>query len=82
MNLKILSLQTKHVIENIEWIEVNTERGNYVIQKNHVPGIFILKEKKPLIYLQNAIQVILPIDHGALLELTHNYATVLLFNQS
>lgn len=80
MKLKLLSLQQKNVIENIEWIEINTEMGNYIIQHNHAPGIFILAANKPLVYQVNNVQVTIAIDHGAMLEFIHNHATVLLFN--
>ncbi len=82
MKLKLLSLQNKEIIENIEWIEINTERGNYVIQKNHIAGIFILTANKPLLYLHTTLQKTVAIQHGGILEFANNCATVLLFNQS
>lgn len=36
--------------KNIAWIEINTPRGNYIIQKGHVPFIIPLSSQQPITY--------------------------------
>lgn len=34
----------------IQWLEVNTDVGNFVLQKGHAPMILVLKENQPITY--------------------------------
>lgn len=36
--------------KSIAWIEINTPRGNYIIQKGHAPFIIPLSSQAPLTY--------------------------------
>jgi F0F1-type ATP synthase epsilon subunit len=47
MKLNIISLNdTKHL--DINWIEIMTENGNFIVQKNHAPLIATLKESQKI----------------------------------
>ena len=49
MQLTIATPQDKQEFM-ISWIEVNTNVGNFVIQKDHIPMILILAPHKPIIF--------------------------------
>ena len=49
MELKIVSpLETK--TDEIRWIEINTPKGNFVIEPEHAPMIMTLSPGKKVIY--------------------------------
>jgi len=50
MECTILSPLKKRVVE-VEWLDITTNVGNFVIQKGHVPAILLASPKKPLIFL-------------------------------
>ena len=77
MELVIITPAKKDIIEII-WVELNTSNGNYIIQPGHAPSIFMLSEKKPLIYcLKNGKQEIVMIER-AMAEVTRRSVTVLM----
>lgn len=47
MNLTILSPEEKKSMA-IAWIEINTSAGNFVIQPNHAPTIFLISPHQPI----------------------------------
>jgi F0F1-type ATP synthase epsilon subunit len=36
--------------KTVAWIEINTPKGNYIIQKGHVPFIISLSPNEPVTY--------------------------------
>lgn len=77
MQLTIISpSQKKHY--DIAWIELNTDKGNYVIQPGHAPTFFSLKAHAPFTYcLKNGEQVTVMVKR-AMVEVTRNQITFLL----
>ncbi|HJZ23317.1 MAG TPA: hypothetical protein VJ201_02580 [Candidatus Babeliales bacterium] len=49
MILEIISQSSKSTI-NVNWVEVNTYTGNFVIQAGHAPTIISLEPEKELIF--------------------------------
>ena len=46
----ILSSPSEYKTVEVVWLEINTPKGNFVIQKGHVPMIISLSENKPISY--------------------------------
>lgn len=64
MKLRITS-PTRNRTESVSWIEINTTRGNFVIQDGHVPMIITLKPNSPVLFcLENEIQEAVSISTG------------------
>ena len=57
MKLTIIS-PTKKESHEIQWVEINTPTGNYVIQPGHAPMILTLSSEQPVIFclLSGALQ--------------------------
>ncbi len=46
----ILSSPSEYKQIEVVWLEINTPKGNFVIQKGHVPMIITLAENQPISY--------------------------------
>jgi len=61
----------------INWIEINTPKGNFVIQPGHAPTIMSLSKKKPLTFgLKNGKRESLIIQEG-IISIARTHATVI-----
>lgn len=49
MKLSIIS-PNKIIAEGIEWIEINSNVGNFVIQQGHIPMLLVLLPYQQLVY--------------------------------
>ncbi len=77
MKLTILRPYEKEV-HSVAWLEVNTNIGNFVLQKGHAPMMLMLAKDKPLSYcLDNGQQISTPIS-GGILKIDREQATILL----
>ncbi len=52
MLLKFISLSKSENFD-INWLEINTDSGNYVIQPGHVPMIINVKDNSQIIFSLN-----------------------------
>ena len=78
MQLSIISTQDQKDL-SIDWIEVNTLQGNYVIQSGHAPTVLVLAAGSKVIYnsINSEQQTELIIKQG-LLHVTRTDCTLLL----
>jgi F0F1-type ATP synthase epsilon subunit len=82
MQLIIVSPFAKKIID-IEWIELNTPAGNYIIQAEHAPTIVTLTPGKPIIYLTTqgkeeswiVTQAIVQVTRSSVTLVTHDTLT-------
>lgn len=79
MKLTILSpTQTKNF--EVSWIEVQTEKGNFIVQNGHAPTIVLIPDNKELtIGLTDGSTTILN-SIGGILEIKRNSILLLLTN--
>jgi F0F1-type ATP synthase epsilon subunit len=49
MELLIFTPDKKQAFQ-VNWVEINTPAGNYIIQKGHAPTAFTLSTNQPLLY--------------------------------
>ena len=40
----------KNITKNVNWIDVHTPKGNYVIPPGHAPMLLIIREDKPVAF--------------------------------
>lgn len=80
MNLHIISpLRTLQF--NVAWLEVNTNIGNFVIQKGHVPTLLVLAPNQEIVFrLKNGKQESIIVASG-IVEVTREEATVIMQEQ-
>lgn len=63
----------------VSWIEVNTNVGNFVIQRGHMPMILILAQKNPIrVLLTNGKEEIIEVPHGGILKVQRELLKLLL----
>ena len=76
----IFKIYSPHEFQEHEvvWIEINTPEGNFIIQKEHVPTIFLLSPEKELIFrYRTGKQEIRILKEGGILEVTRSSATLI-----
>lgn len=77
MELKILRPTSSQTFD-INWLEAQTDQGNFVILPGHAPMIILLASGKPLVMeLSDSTKHILNIT-AALLQVTRNSLTLLI----
>lgn len=63
----------------VSWIEVNTDVGNFVIQRGHAPMILTLPEKQPIrVLLTSGKEEIIEVPSGGILEVQRESLKLLL----
>lgn len=76
MKLKIVS-SNDYITHDVAWLELNTPKGNFVIQGGHVPMILTLSAKHPVIFrLKSGKQKTFYPEHG-IAEITREQATII-----
>ncbi len=66
MELHIIS-PTKTDTVSIEWLEVETRTGSFIIQKGHAPLLLILAHNKPITFMSvTGKQESIPVGDGVL----------------
>ena len=64
----------------INWLEVNTSAGNFVMQSGHAPTVLLLSPHKPfVIELADGKQEIHKVLSGGILEIDRTQATFFLY---
>lgn len=63
---------------DIEWIELNTPAGNFVIQPEHAPTIMTLSPGQPVIYMTTSGKEESFIISNALVQVTRTTVTLLM----
>jgi F0F1-type ATP synthase epsilon subunit len=77
MKLTILKPYDKEV-HSVAWLEVNTNVGNFVLQKGHAPMILMLAKDRQLSYcLDNGQQINTTIS-GGILKIDREQVTIVL----
>lgn len=77
MKLIIMTPSKKEIVD-VEWVELNTSAGNFIIQSGHAPMILSLSEKQPLLYgLKNNKETIIMV-HTGMAHITRSEVTLLL----
>lgn len=77
MNLNIIKPTSSQVLE-INWIEVNTDNGSFIVQKGHAPLITVIENSKELtIELHDGSVTVMTVN-DAILEVNRDYVTLLL----
>lgn len=80
MQLKILTATSKKTAQ-INWLEVETTLGNFVIQQGHAPTVLILKPGKEITFsLANGTKESTTIQEG-LAHITRTSATIIITNK-
>lgn len=77
MHLEIIS-PLNLATHDIAWVELNTNVGNFVIQKGHAPTLLVLKPGDEMIFrLANGKQESVAISQG-IAEITRDKVTIVL----
>ena len=67
---------------NVAWLEINTNVGNFIIQKGHAPTLLVLAPNQEIIFrLKNGKQESITIPNG-IVEITREQATVVINEQA
>ncbi len=67
---------------HIVWLEVNTDVGNFIIQKGHVPTLLLLAPQQEVVFrLKNGKQESLLVPSG-IVEVERERATVIINEQA
>lgn len=77
MQLHILSPFKQEKYEQVEWVELQTDIGSFVIQEGHAPTILMLQEKKPIIFKQNK-KVKKAMIQSGIADITREQVTILI----
>jgi len=82
MQLLVIN-STQQKSHEIEWLEINTLQGNFVIQSEHAPTIFVLAPDSTVSYLAHGSQIAtsLLIKQGVV-EITRARATLIITQTS
>ncbi len=80
MNLQIISpLRISNY--DVAWLEVNTNVGNFIIQKGHVPTLLVLSPNEEIIFrLKNGKEESIMVSSG-IVEVTREKSTVIIHEQ-
>jgi F0F1-type ATP synthase epsilon subunit len=80
MNLQIIS-PLRILNYDVAWLEVNTNVGNFVIQKGHVPTLLVLSPNEEIIFrLKNGKEESIMVSSG-IVEVTREKSTVIIHEQ-
>jgi len=80
LKVTIMSPLTASAV-NAEWLEINTNSGNFVVQPGHAPIITSLSANKDLIIgLDDGTQKIIKVTDG-ILEVNRETATIFLTHE-
>lgn len=79
--LEIITRKKSKIIP-VEWVEVESPTGNFVVGPYHLPIVSLLKERGVLIYKEAAGKEISIDTFGGIIKVENNKAVVLLQNQS
>lgn len=75
----VTPLRTLHY--EVAWLEINTNVGNFVIQKGHAPTILVLQPRQEIIFrLKNGKEESIMAQSGVV-EVTREQSTVILNEQ-
>jgi F0F1-type ATP synthase epsilon subunit len=76
MDFTIISPLSKKTYP-VNWIEINTPKGNFVIQPGHAPMIISLSKKRPLTFgLKTGKRESITIQEG-IISITRTHATLI-----
>lgn len=80
MNLQIIS-PLRILNYDVAWLEVNTNVGNFIIQKGHVPTLLVLSPNEEIIFrLKNGKEESIMVSSG-IVEVTREKSTVIIHEQ-
>lgn len=80
MNLQIIS-PLRILNYDVAWLEVNTNVGNFIIQKGHVPTLLVLSPNEEIIFrLKNGKEESIMVTSG-IVEVTREKSTVIIHEQ-
>lgn len=80
MNLQIIS-PIRILNYEVAWLEVNTNVGNFIIQKGHVPTLLVLSPNEEIIFrLKNGKEESIMVTSG-IVEVTREKSTVIIHEQ-
>jgi F0F1-type ATP synthase epsilon subunit len=80
MKLQIIS-PLRILNYDVAWLEVNTNVGNFVIQKGHVPTLLVLSPNEEIIFrLKNGKEESIMVSSG-IVEVTREKSTVIIHEQ-
>jgi F0F1-type ATP synthase epsilon subunit len=80
MNLQIIS-PLRILNYDVAWLEVNTNVGNFVIQKGHVPTLLVLSPNEEIVFrLKNGKEESIMVTSG-IVEVTREKSTVIIHEQ-
>ena len=76
MDFMIISPSSKKIYP-VNWIEINTTKGNFIIQPGHAPMIIALSKKRPLTFgLKTGKRESIMIQEG-IISITRTEATLI-----
>lgn len=80
MNLRIIS-PLRILDYDVAWLEINTNIGNFIIQKGHVPTMLVLSPNEEIIFrLKNGKEESIMVQSG-IVEITREKSTVIIHEQ-
>lgn len=80
MNLQIIS-PLRILNYDVAWLEVNTNVGNFIIQKGHVPTLLVLSPNEEIVFrLKNGKEESIMVTSG-IVEVTREKSTVIIHEQ-
>lgn len=77
LELEIIS-PTKSNKISIQWIEIESPNGSFLVGINHSPLISIIKKKGILVYKKKDGKEIATEVYGGIFKVAHNKATIIL----
>jgi F0F1-type ATP synthase epsilon subunit len=77
MNLTIIT-PLRTLTYNVAWLEINTDVGNFVIQKGHAPALLVLAPNKEVVFRLKSGKQESMIVSGGIVEVTRDLATVVI----
>ena len=78
IELQIIRPTSKEVVD-VEWVDVQTPSGDFVIGKDHSPLVSTLKERGRITYRKYNSKHIQVVDcYGGILKVENNVAVVIL----
>lgn len=77
MELHIINAHESKIV-SVDWIEINTPVGNFIIQQGHAPMVLTLQQKQPIIFrLTSGKEQNIVIPQG-IIEITRDLVTILI----
>jgi len=77
MQLTILSPFKRDSYKDVDWVELRTDTGNFVIQEGHAPTILVLKEQQVILFKHNKKEKKAMIQSG-IADITREQVTILI----